>query len=146
MFQESQPKEINFGSNVERAVYEVFNKVCEGLGYDWREYTSDEKYSFFFATILQKTHIDGYPKERKDYILRREVRDLGGIYCKIEIFTPQGQKFTDYDIKRMLAGEEKRDDDFDANKPGTDLDFQEISDEKINEAVKKILEDFANSE
>jgi len=78
--------------------------------------------------------------------LRREVRDFGGIHCKIEIFTPKGREFTDYDIKRMLAGEEKRDDDFDANKPGTDLDFQEISDEKINEAVKKILEDFANSE
>lgn len=134
---------INFNSNVERAVYEVFNRVCEGLGYDWREYTSDEKYSFLLATIIQETHIDGYPKERKDYILRREVRDLGGIYCKIEIFTPQGQKFTDYHIKRMLAGEEERDMmDFDANKPGTDLDFQEISDEKIDEVAREILKEF----
>jgi len=54
IYQESRPKEINFKSDVERAVYEVFNKVCEGLGYDWREYTSDEKYSFFSLLYLKK--------------------------------------------------------------------------------------------
>jgi len=56
IYQESRPKEINFKSNVERAVYEVFNRVCEGLGYDWREYTSDEKYSFF-SLLYFKKHI-----------------------------------------------------------------------------------------
>ena len=125
---------INFKSNVERAVYEVFNRVCEGLGYDWREYTSDEKYSFLFATIVQTTHIDGYPKERKDYILRREVRDFGGIHCKIEIFTPQGQKFTDYHIKRMLIGESPYSDE--------ELKELEISDEKIDEVAREILKEF----
>ena len=134
MFQESQPKEINFGSNVERAVYEVFNKVCEGLGYDWREYTSDEKYNFLLVTTVQKTHIDGYPEERKDFILRREVRELGRIHCKIKIFTPKGREFTDYDIRKILIEES----------PYSDEELKElkISDEKINEAVKKILKEF----
>ena len=139
---------INFNSNVERAVYEVFNRVCEGLGYDWREYTNDEKYSFLFATIVQTTHIDGYRKERKDYILRREVRDFGGIHCKIEIFTPKRRKFTEYEIKEMLTG---RPDPIYAwhlfsneelAKAKRWYDAQEISEEKINEVVKEILKEF----
>lgn len=127
---------INFKSNVERAVYEVFNRVCEGLGYDWRKYTSDEKYSFLFATILQETYIDGYPEKREDVILRREVRDFGGIHCKIGIITPKGREFTEYDIKKMLT------ESSDSTSNDEELKELKISDEKINEVVKEILEEF----
>ena len=123
-------KEINFKSNVERAVYEVFNRVCEGLGYDWREYTSDEKYYSPFFTIIQTTYIDGYPEKRKDFILRREVRKFGEAYCKIGIITPKGKEFTEYDIRKMLIGNS-----FYSNE-------EQISDKKIDEVAREILKEF----
>ena len=148
---QTEVEEINFNSNVERAVYEVFNKVCEGLGYDWRKYTSDEKYNFLLVTTVQETHIDGYPEERKDFILRREVRELGGIHCKIKIFTPKGKEFTDYDIRKMLT--EWSDPIYgwpsysnrELRKLKRIYGAQKISDEKINEVVEKILKEFEDS-
>jgi len=143
---QTEVEEINFKSNVERAVYEVFNKVCEGLGYDWRKYTSDEKYCLFYATVIQRTDIDGYP-DRKFY-LGRKVKDIDEIRCTVEIVTPRGKKFTEYDIKKILT--EWSDPIYawpsysnrELRKLKRIYGAQKISDEKINEAVKKILKEF----
>ena len=146
IYQESRPKEINFNSNVERAVYEVFNKVCEGLGYDWRKYTSDEKYCLFYATVIQRTDIDGYP-DRKFY-LGRKVKDIDEIRCTVEIVTPKGKKFTEYEIKKMLTG---RPDPIYAShffsneelaREKRNYGAQEISDKKIDEVAREILKEF----
>ena len=117
-----------------------------GLGYDWKKYTSDKKYCLFYATVIQRTDIDGYP-DRKFY-LGRKVKDIDEIRCMVEIVTPKGKKFTEYDIKKMLT--EWSDPIYgwpsysnrELRKLKRIYDAQKISDEKINEVVEKILKEF----
>ena len=87
---------IDFGSNIEKTLYDVFSKICEKLGHNPSEYTRP---GGFDSTVVEWTWIDG-----GSYLLSRRVElAFGKPFVKIDIFVGSVH-ITQDDLRKELFG------------------------------------------
>ena len=92
---QSKPEEIYFKSNVDRTLYEVFDKLCYKLGHDPKEHR--EKWQDFDEV----TYIDA-----GKYVIWRGFRKNYpmGFQVEIRIAANKDKEFTTHDLRIKIFG------------------------------------------
>ena len=94
MYRQSNSGEINFKSNVDRTLYEFFDKLCHKLEYDPKEHR--EKWRSFDEV----TWIDA-----GEYILQRGVRKNAPMGFQVDIsIVTRDKEFTTHYLRRKIFG------------------------------------------
>ena len=147
---QSKSEEIYFKSNVDRTLYEFFDKLCDKLGHDPKEHR--EKWHDFDEV----TYIDA-----GKYVIWRGFRKNApmGFQVDISITTPKDERYTYDDLRIKIFGPNpalegwwfysKADHAADLNK---EYHSQKPDPRKVEEVLKEVyeaikkLKDFADSE
>ena len=92
---QSKPEEIYFKSNVDKTLYEFFDKLCYKFGHDPKEHMGKH------IDFDEFTYIDG-----KKYVIWRGFRKNApmGFQVEIHIATHKDKEFTTHDLRIGIFG------------------------------------------